>query len=135
MLKIFLSSHGHFATGIKSSLDILLGNSGNIYFYDAYVDESSLSDNLDSFFRTVEDHEQVLLLSDLYGGSVNQVMYTYLQRPNTYLVAGVNLSFVLEVAMKSSVDDELLHEIVEQSRRMLRVVNNDQNEDVEEDFF
>lgn len=135
MLKIFLSSHGHFATGIKSSLEILLGNSGNIFFYDSYVDESSLKDVLDDFMGKLDEEDQVLLLSDLYGGSVNQMMYTYLDRPNTYLVAGVNLSFVLEVALKPSVDAEQLNELVEQSRKMLRVVGIDQNEDIEADFF
>lgn len=42
MLKIFLSSHGHFASGMKSSLDILMGASDNVTVFDAYVDQTSV---------------------------------------------------------------------------------------------
>lgn len=89
MTKFFLSSHGHLASGLASSLDILLGGHDRVTVFDAYVDEKSLNDALDAFFQTVGEKDQVILLSDMYGGSVNSTMYTYLDRPNTTLVAGV----------------------------------------------
>lgn len=135
MLKIFLSSHGHFASGIKSSVDILTGNSAFLTVFDAYVDQSSVQEHLDAFYETVNEHDQVLLLSDLYGGSVNQVMVTYLTRPNTRLVAGVNLALVLELALKEEISDDELEELVEQSRQVLTVVKLDELNDEQEDFF
>ncbi|MBR4471932.1 MAG: PTS sugar transporter subunit IIA [Erysipelotrichaceae bacterium] len=138
MLKIFISSHGHFASGIKSSVEILMGPNPRITVFDAYVDQDSVQEHLDAFYENVSEDDQVLLLSDLYGGSVNQVMYTYLLKPNTRLVAGVNLALVLELAVKEEISDEELSELVEQSRSMLRVVELDKSEVVEElsdDFF
>ncbi|MGN1343856.1 MAG: PTS sugar transporter subunit IIA [Traorella sp.] len=135
MLKIFLSSHGHFASGLKSSVDILVGNSDRITVFDAYVDRSSVQEHLDAFYETVGENDQVLLLSDLYGGSVNQVMFTYLERPNTYLVAGVNLALVLELAVKDEISETELAELVEQSRQMLQVVKLDSVSDEQESFF
>ena len=122
MLKIFLSSHGHMASGIKSSLDILIGNTDKITVFDAYVDERNVKDVLDSFYETVSEDDEVLLLSDLYGGSVNQVMFTYLNRPNTRLVSGVNLALVLELAIKETISDSELEELVETSRMMMKIV-------------
>lgn len=122
MLKIFLSSHGHMASGIKSSLDILIGNTEKITVFDAYVDERNVKDVLESFYETVSADDEVLLLSDLYGGSVNQVMFTFLNRPNTRLVSGVNLALVLELAIKETVSDSELEELVENSRMMMKVV-------------
>ena len=49
MLKIFLSSHGHTASGLKSSLEILTGNSERITVFDAYVDNSTVQEHLDAF--------------------------------------------------------------------------------------
>lgn len=138
MLKIFISSHGHFASGIKSSVEILMGPNPRITVFDAYVDQDSVQEHLDAFYENVSEDDQVLLLSDLYGGSVNQVMYTYLLKPNTRLIAGVNLALVLELAVKEEISDEELSELVEQSRSMLRVVELDKSEVVEElsdDFF
>lgn len=122
MLKIFLSSHGHMASGIKSSLDILIGNTDKITVFDAYVDEKNVQDVLDNFYKTVGEDDEVLLLSDLYGGSVNQVMFTYLNRPNTRLVSGVNLALVLELAIKETISDSELEELVETSRMMMKIV-------------
>ena len=122
MLKIFLSSHGHMASGIKSSLDILIGNTDKITVFDAYVDEKNVQDVLDNFYKTVSEDDEVLLLSDLYGGSVNQVMFTYLNRPNTRLVSWVNLALVLELAIKETISDSELEELVETSRMMMKIV-------------
>ena len=122
MLKIFLSSHGHMASGIKSSLDILIGNTDKITVFDAYVDDKNVQDVLDNFYKTVSEDDEVLLLSDLYGGSVNQVMFTYLNRPNTRLVSGVNLALVLELAIKETISDSELEELVETSRMMMKIV-------------
>lgn len=65
MTKFFLSSHGHLASGLASSLDILLGGHDRVTVFDAYVDEKSLNDALDAFFQTVGEKDQVILLSDM----------------------------------------------------------------------
>ena len=137
MLKLFLSSHGHLASGMKSSLDILLGNSDVVSVFDAYVDECSVQEKLDAFYATVNADDEVLLLSDMVGGSVNQVMMTYLDKPNTRLVSGVNLACVLELAIQESVSDEQLEEIVTRSREMLQIIRleNTESDDDEVEFF
>lgn len=135
MLKLFISSHGHLASGIKSSLDILLGNSDNVVAFDAYVNQDNLADQLNKFYETVNDNDEVILLSDLYGGSVNNEMMLHLSQANTRLVTGVNLALVLELACKQSVTDEQLKEIIEQSRTVLTQVVVDENITVEQDEF
>ncbi|MBR2746635.1 MAG: PTS sugar transporter subunit IIA [Erysipelotrichaceae bacterium] len=138
MLKLFISSHGHFASGIKSSVEILMGPNDRITVFDAYINQDSVNEHLDAFFRTVKPEDEVIMLSDLYGGSVNSVMYTYLTRPNTRLVAGVNLALVLELAVKEEISDEDLAALVEQSRTMLRIVELEKAQEEEsndEDFF
>lgn len=138
MLKLFISSHGHFASGIKSSVEILMGPNDRITVFDAYINQDSVNEHLDAFYKTVGPQDDVILLSDLYGGSVNSVMYTYLTKPNTRLIAGVNLALVLELAVKEEISDEELAALVEQSRTMLRVVELEkvqEEEASEEDFF
>ena len=137
MIKIFISSHGHFASGLKSSLEILMGPNDRVTVFDAYVTQESVQEHLDAFYETVGPEDTVLLLSDLYGGSVNSVMYTYLTKPNTKLVAGVNLALVLDLAVREEISDEELADLVEMSRTMLRVVELEQTEEDEsnDDFF
>lgn len=135
-MHIFIASHGQLASGMLSSLEVLLGKQKNIQTFDAYLGEKRLKDQLDEFLSKVEKEETVVLLSDLYGGSVNQEMYTYLTREHTFLVAGVNLAFVLELAMyQGIVDEELLDSIVSNGQQMMKRVPLEMEEVVEEGFF
>lgn len=142
MLRIFLSSHARLASGMEGAYTMLAGRAENLTTYDAYVDdEMSLTDRLDSFYANeVKADDEVLLLSDLYGGSVNTTMCAYLDRPNTRLVAGVNLAFLLGILLR---DDEVLpdgelDELIASSRQALRRVNLDISscdDSPEDDFF
>ena len=137
-MRILLGSHGHFASGIKTALQILIGKDAEkVVVIDAYVDDVNIDEELRRFFDETAEDETVLMLSDLYGGSVNQKMYLYLQRPHTYRVAGINLALVIELCLKDSISAEQLKEMVEIARQMQMVVELDTSdvEDTEEDFL
>ena len=91
-----------------------------IRFADALALLKTLGGGKNRNDLTPED--EVLLCSDLYGGSVNQAMFTYLDRPNTRLVSGVNMSFMMNVLSEDTLSDERLDEIIEESREYLRRV-------------
>lgn len=135
MLHILLGSHGHLASGMKTAIEILAGKQNNLTVIDAYVDQRNIDEELRDFFNAVQDEEQVLMLSDLYGGSVNQKMYLYLQRPNTFLVAGVNLALVLEFCMLDKISLEMLEVLVQQAKQVQKVVVLDNNDSIEEETF
>ena len=133
-MKLLIGSHGHLASGIQSALSILMGEDAEkVTVIDAYIDERNIDEELAQFFAQTASEEEVLMLSDLYGGSVNQKMYLYLERPNTYLIAGVNLAFVIECCLKESISIEDLQETLENARAMMRMVIYDRAEAVEED--
>ena len=136
MPKILIASHGTFASGLQSSLNVLLGKSENVKTLDAYLDEDNFEEKLEEYFQSVSETEQVIMLSDLYGGSVNQKMTLHLTRPNTYLVTGMNLALVLELALKTEdVDMETLEAVVNDSREALKLVELESISQKEEDDF
>ncbi len=123
MTRFFLASHGHLASGLKSSVQILTGDSSRLTVFDAYVDEGSLEEQLNLFCQQAEDGDQVILLSDMYGGSVNSIMYPFLERPNTILIAGVNLALVIGLLLGGEpLDRGAIEAVVEQSKEALRIV-------------
>ena len=131
-MKIFIASHGEMAAGIENTLGILVGNTEKLTVYNAYVDETTIHDAVQSFLKDVAD-ETVLFTSDIYGGSVNQNLMQYLNGDNRYLVAGANLAFVLEAMLKDDLDKETINQLIENSRSaMQQVVVND--EEIEDDF-
>jgi mannose/fructose-specific phosphotransferase system component IIA len=136
LLKILVASHGTFASGIKSSLEVLLGKSDTLSVIDAYIDQNDFETQLEVFFQTITEGEQVILLSDLYGGSVNQKLALYLTRPETYLIAGVNLPLLLALMLNNEpVDEEKIKALVKESREAIRIVEIQSNGVENEDFF
>lgn len=97
MRKHFIASHGKLASGFKNSIDILLGQSNNVTVFDAYLDETNFENVIKSYLDNQNKEDQIILMSDLYGGSVNQVMSIYAKEENIVLIAGVNLALVLEL--------------------------------------
>ena len=56
MTRFFLASHGHLASGLASSIQILTGDSSRLRVFDADVDERSLEEELEAI-RIVELEE------------------------------------------------------------------------------
>lgn len=134
-MRLLLGSHGHLASGMATAIEILAGPQPHLTILDAYVDQRDIDEELKAYFASVPSEETVAMLSDLYGGSVNQKMYLYLERPHTYLIAGVNLALVLELCMQSEVSLTTLHQLTEQSRQLQRVVLYDEAPELEDGEF
>ena len=125
MLKIFFASHGPLASGMEESLKIF-GNYPQLTVFAAYVDQRNLSDILDAYYQEqVKDDDEVLLCSDIYCGSVNQVMYRYLDHPHTRLVTGVHFPVMLSVVNEATLSDDKLQKLIDDSRSFLRQVTQD----------
>lgn len=97
MRKHFIASHGKLASGFKSSIDILLGQSSNLTIFDAYLDETNFGNVIKAYLANQSEEDQIILMSDLFGGSVNQAMSIYAKNENIVLIAGINLALVLEL--------------------------------------
>ena len=136
MTRFFLASHGHLASGLASSIQILTGDSSRLRVFDAYVDERSLEEELEAFYENMEEGDQMILLSDMYGGSVNSIMYPFLTRPNTTLIAGVNLALVIGLLLGGEpLEPDTIKMVVEQSREAIRIVELVENPAEDEELF
>ena len=136
MTRFFMASHGHLASGLASSIQILTGDSSRLRVFDAYVDERSLEEELEAFYENMEEGDQMILLSDMYGGSVNSIMYPFLTRPNTTLIAGVNLALVIGLLLGGEpLEPDTIKMVVEQSREAIRIVELEENPAEDEELF
>lgn len=138
MLKILIASHGNYADGVKSATNIIIGNKENVHYLNAYVSEVSVKDQLENFFKEVHEDDEVIILTDIYGGSVNQNVFPYVKKENVYIISGFNLATVLEILLlnpeeKVSLDN--LRNIVEESKKQILFLNDYVAEQEKEDDF
>lgn len=95
--KIIVASHGQMASGILSSLKIIYGESDQVEALDCYVEKDfDLSQKIAALMNKYANYE-LIVITDIFGGSVNNEFLTYLKRKNFYLVAGLNLPLLIEL--------------------------------------
>lgn len=136
MKHIIIASHGTMASGIKNSLDILTGDVENIYTVDAYINELDFTIDLKKIIKEVKLEDQLVIFTDLEGGSVNQKITAMIfegQHRNAFIVTGMNLSVILSVHLDTrlithDVLDELIGESPVKAIKQLTM-------EKEEDFF
>lgn len=112
--KFLIATHGTFAAGIKSSLDIITGANDNVFLIQAYVDENvSVEDQIKEVLSQVNDEDELVIFSDIMGGSVTNQVLQHALRPNVYIVSGFNLPLVIDIILSDM--DRSLEEIIEGS--------------------
>ncbi|HEU3420601.1 TPA: PTS sugar transporter subunit IIA [Streptococcus pneumoniae] len=96
-MKIVLVGHGHFATGIYSSLQLIAGNQENVEAID-FVEGMSADELKQKILLAISNEEEVLILSDLLGGSPFKVSSTMGENPakTVNVLSGLNLAMLME---------------------------------------
>ncbi|WP_119318539.1 PTS sugar transporter subunit IIA [Companilactobacillus formosensis] len=136
MNKILIATHGHLASGLQSSLDILTGLGSKITVIDAYVDDHNYIFDIQKFINDLNG-EKGVIFTDLIGGSVNQKVILELNnKKNIYLISGVNLPVVLSVLLETRpINEDVLNDIIQSSQVEMVSLKDNSIKETEEDFL
>lgn len=115
--QIVLIGHGKIGSGVLSSLEIIYGKLDNVSSVDTYVDSNfNLPETVHEIVGKNSDKD-LIVVTDLFGGSVNNEFLKYISQDNFYLITGMNLSLVIElvsqlnISNNKSVDEIIRHTI------------------------
>jgi len=123
---LILASHHRMADGLKESLAFVSGGEQETIALSAYVDNQPIDAAIEATMAGVAPEDEVIILTDMTSGSVNQKFFKYISRPHTHLVSGMNLPLAFTIAMEDKDDyisAERMREIVEESRAEMKYVN------------
>ena len=131
-MKLLLVSHGDIAQGFATTATNFFGAS-NIDWanVDLETGATGLIEKVEKYLRKNED-EQVVICSDLKGGSANQSVAKYAS-DKVFVVSGMNLSLILQLMMAQEVSKESLNEMIEASKTDIVLVNDLLNNSFDED--
>lgn len=104
--------------GAKSTLELLVGNVADITCLTAYVNpDDNVDEQLKAYFSEISDEDQVIVCTDLMGGSVNQKIVPYAQKK---CISDSRIqSAASELAMnEDKVTEEELLDSIEESRKI-----------------
>lgn len=110
MVGLLVTGHGHFATGLGSSLKLITGVTENVALVD-FEENHTIEDlkaNLNKAFDSLKGCDGVLVLSDLAGGSpFKTAVECKYERADQAIevIAGSSLPMLIEGGMMMSVFD------------------------------
>ena len=138
MSNIILLTHGDFSKGIAQSCRFILGEAANLIPLSITM-ETGIEEVLGMLRDAVakfDEKEPVIILTDIPGGSTTQAAVRVLgDRDNLYLVSGMNLGLLIELAVTEFDEDragneELIREAVEQAKSNLMLISTAADGDV-----
>ena len=125
MSQFIIATHSYLADGYKHSIKFFNTEVKNIHFINAYTEEkNNFVEELEKLLNEFED-EQVIILTDLPGGSVNKEYTGLIKKYNCNVISGINLSLVLELVLgyDEVLTDEKIRAAVEQARSQIVFMN------------
>ena len=121
---IIVMGHGHFASGITSSLELIMGSQPDYEALDfpAESDKEDLKKRLNTVLERLERNEQIIILADLFSGTpFNVAMEIVTEKPNLKLYYGLNLGMLMELISRRMFqgDAELSEGLIEIVRQQI----------------
>ncbi|ADL04076.1 PTS sugar transporter subunit IIA [Lacrimispora saccharolytica] len=98
MRHLIVATHGEMANGIVHTAEFVLGKQEGLHALAAYTPvcmdfQQKLKDLVEKLIKEGE----VIILTDLFGGSVNNESMGILPSDNVHIIAGVNLALVIQL--------------------------------------
>lgn len=100
MRHMIIASHAHLASGMYEALSLLGGGSDvDVRVICAFVDgENDISIAVERELETIPGDDEVLVCTDIFGGSVNNEFTSVIQRrENVHLVTNMNLPLLISL--------------------------------------
>ena len=126
MRKIIIATHHELAKGLKNTFYYIAPNTVEIVEISAYLDNIPVENQVKEVLEKFDKDEQILVFTDILGGSVNQAFVKYLSEYNIRLISGVNLPILLTIGLQfdsSELSENNIRQAIEESRKQLVYVN------------
>ena len=123
MRHFIISSHSHLVEGMVSALELIVGKIDNLSFYNAYTEEETgdnehFKEKIMREINSIPKEDDIIIMTDMFGGSVNNELLDLCKNKNCHLVTGMNLLLVIGLCLGSEEEpiNEQIHRLVEEAK-------------------
>lgn len=138
MRKYIIATHAYMAYGISTTLKMLIGEQENLTVINAYTEECK--DPVPEFEKIIEQNpnDDIVIMTDLFGGSVNNNALQMIKNEKVHVVTGINLAIVISIVMSDPdiPTKQVIEEAVTSAKDMIIYCNEliAQTDDEDENF-
>ena len=140
MKYVLLVSHGTFANGLHSGLEMMAGSDRNDILSTNLINGMTVErfeGEVEKLVQEITQEDQIILLADLIGGSPLTTTLNVLSKKdmlkNTMVFGGMNLSLALNAVLMKDVlkQDEFKQVLIEESKESIKEfeLDSDGNDD------
>ncbi len=97
MRHYLIATHGTLSNGFLNAIRMIAGDLRNITVISAYIENVSVEEQAKGFLDGIKEEDEVVVFTDIMGGSVNQYFMTQLNRKHFHLITGINLAVIIAV--------------------------------------
>lgn len=134
MVKVIIASHHKLADGMGDTLKYLVPSLTDIETISAYLDNEPIDSAVEAALGHCQDTEDVVVFTDLLGGSVNQEFVRQL-KPNVHVIVGMNLPIIMTLLLQlenQPLSEELITQSIEEAKNQIIYVNQFLKESVDD---
>ncbi|NHL58970.1 PTS sugar transporter, partial [Staphylococcus aureus] len=104
--KYIFARHGRCANGLLSSVELNLGKKPDIHTLCANVEEEvDLTQQVESLVARFPAQDELIVITDIFAGSVNNEFVRFLSRPHFHLLSGLNLQLIIYLLISAAEDN------------------------------
>lgn len=126
MKKIIIASHGLLSQGMVETTKMIIGDQCEIS-YKSLVEGHHPNEIKEEILEEIAGNMEMdyVILTDLMGGSVNNSLMHLAMKENVHVIAGVNLSLVLSIALadESKSIENVIREAVKDAQKNILYTN------------
>lgn len=131
MRYFIVASHGPLSTAILESASLIAGKETFRNFRAIYV---TMQDSPENIRQTVDncmvdfpEEAEIIALTDVFGGSVTNILTEYIQSRNLHIVTGMNLGMVIDAGFSDAETstEELIEALIHTGQMGIRCVNSE----------
>jgi fructoselysine and glucoselysine-specific PTS system IIA component len=134
--KFIIATHGRMASGIKSSLEMIIGQTEGLFLIEAYIEgNKGIEEELERVLSNIDTQAELIVFTDLLGGSITNQVLRLTHGRNIHIVSGFNLAMLIETIMADPSEpiDEIVESAIIAAREQLVYVNKLMNSNEEPD--
>ena len=137
MRHFIVASHGRLAEGMLDAVRLILGEVEDVRCYGAYIDPGEvMEDSVSRLLAAYPLEDEVIVVTDVMGGSVCNQFVRHLDRKNLHILAGMNLGFLLGLFLGRDLPlPELIEEVVNSGKNSICYCNRMVEEVMDEEFI
>ncbi|MDF2682963.1 MAG: sugar transporter [Brevibacillus sp.] len=127
MRQYIIASHGIFSKGIMDSVGMIVGQFQNVDCISVVPGDSpeTISGKIEELLQTKGDKSEVIVLTDVFGGSVTNSFFPYIKTHNIHVITGVNLPLALEILVADEQEElqTVIDAAIERGREGMKYLN------------